>query len=313
MAWSPTDIPDVSGKTAIVTGANSGIGYFAALELARKGAKVVLACRSEERGRAALDRLQSELPDAHVELASLDLASLDSVRAFASGFLERHDRLELLLNNAGVMAIPRRETADGFEMQIGTNHFGHFALTGLLLDCLIASGPARVVNVSSMAHAMGHMNFDDLHSKRKYKKWAVYGQSKLANVHFTYELQRKLEAAGVPVISLACHPGYAATNLQQVGPQMSGSTFNKILMGVGNFLMAQSAEQGAWPTLYAATTPDAQGGDFIGPKGMAHTRGAPVKHASAGRSHKTEHAERLWEVSVEATGVDYAVLRDRSA
>lgn len=308
MTWRVTDIPDLSGKTAIVTGANSGIGYYAALELARKGAAVVLACRSAERGAEALDRFRAELPDGRFELASLDLASLGSVRTFAADFLGKHDRLDLLINNAGVMAIPRRLTADGFEMQLGTNHFGHFALTGLLLERLLATDAARVVNVSSMAHGMGRMNFDDLHGEKHYAKWAAYGQSKLANLHFTFDLQRRLEAAGAGLIALACHPGYAATNLQHVGPQMTGSIVNKLIMNFGNALLAQSAEAGAWPTLYAATSPDAHGGDFIGPKGIGRMRGAPIKHPPAGRALKREHAEKLWAVSVEATGVDYAAL-----
>ena len=308
MAWSPDDIPDQSGKTALVTGANSGIGYHAALELARRGAHVVLACRSEAKGQQALTSIQSRCPNASIELSLVDLADLSSVRAFCERTVSHHDRLDLLVNNAGVMAIPKSATVDGFEMQIGVNHLGHFALTGLLLERLLQSGASRVVNVSSLAHRMGRMNFDDLQASRKYDKGGAYGASKRANLLFTYELQRRLEAADAAAISVGCHPGYAATNLQQVGPSMTGSRIAKALMGASNLLFAQSAERGAWPTLYAATSQSVRGGQFIGPRGPGNLHGAPQPNRSSGASRDPDSMRRLWELSVDLTGVDYAAL-----
>ncbi|MGH7268851.1 MAG: oxidoreductase, partial [Polyangiaceae bacterium] len=265
--WTTGSVPDLSGKTFIVTGANSGIGYEAALALAQKRASVVLACRNLEKGQAAMVAIRAVAPEAKLELSQLDLGSLRSVRTFAEGFLSAHERLDVLVNNAGIMAIPRRQTEDGFEMQWGTNHLGHFALTGLLIGRIIGSAPARVVNVSSMAHTMGSFDWDDLQLERSYAKWPAYGRSKLANLLFTNELARRLEGRAGGVVAVACHPGYAATNLQSVGPEMTGSTIGKLLMAAGNSIIAQSARKGALPTLYAATAPDVRGGDFIGPDG----------------------------------------------
>src|SRR4051794_25504287 len=251
--WSTADMPDLNGRFAIVTGANSGIGFHAALELARAGARVVVAARSRERGEAALARMEG-----HVELRLLALAALASVRSFADAVDEP---LDLLVNNAGVMAIPRRETPDGFEMQLGTNHLGHFALTGLLLPRLLDASEPRVVTVSSTAHRMGKIAFDDLQSERDYHQWRAYGQSKLANLLFALELQRRSDAAGAGLLSVAAHPGYAATNLQYVGPEMEGSRLKKLLMRLGNTVIAQSDSAGALPTLYAATQ-DIPGGAY---------------------------------------------------
>jgi|HubBroStandDraft_1064217.scaffolds.fasta_scaffold35337_1 NAD(P)-dependent dehydrogenase (short-subunit alcohol dehydrogenase family) len=306
--WTTASIPAQSGKTYIVTGANSGIGYEAALELAKKGASVVLACRSPERSQAAADRIRAAAPKANLELAPLDLASLRSVRSFADWFQRTHDRLDVLINNAGVMAIPRQVTEDGFEMQLATNHLGHFALTGLLLGRLLASAPSRVVNVSSMVHVMGKFDWDDLQMERRYDKWLSYARSKMANLLFTYELARRLQARGAGVIAVACHPGYAATNLQSVGPRLSGSALGKAFMAVGNAVFAQSAAAGAWPTLLAATGPDVRGGDFYGPAGPMHMTGVPKKHASHRRSYDKGDAARLWDASVKLTGVTFAEL-----
>jgi NAD(P)-dependent dehydrogenase (short-subunit alcohol dehydrogenase family) len=308
MTWTAKDIPDLSGKTAIVTGGNSGIGYEAALQLAGKGATTVLACRDAAKAREAAVRVKATVPQAAVEFMSLDLASLVSIRAFAALFLEKHDAVHILCNNAGVMALPYRKTVDGFEMQFGTNHLGHFALTGLLLERLLATGGARVVNVSSTAHRWGWMSFDDLNSERHYAKWRAYGQSKLANLLFTYELQRRLEAAGAAAISVACHPGYAATNLQAAGPRMEGSSFMESITNLGNRLLAQDAAMGALPTLYAATAPDVRGGDYIGPDGLFENSGYPKKTTSNSRSHDRASAARLWKVSEELTGVRYEAL-----
>ena len=301
-------MPDLSGKTIIVTGGNSGIGYEAAQQLARKGSYVVLACRDMEKARAAIASITAAHREASLAALPLDLASLASIRSFASAFLAQHSALHVLCNNAGVMALPYRKTVDGFEMQFGTNHLGHFALTGLLLERLLATPGARVVNVSSGAHRMGAIRFDDLHWERGYRKWAAYGQSKLANLLFTYELQRKLAAGNANLISVACHPGYAATNLQLAGPRMAGATFMESLSQLANRYVAQSAAMGALPTLHAATAPDVRGGDYIGPAGLGEMWGHPKKVQSNRRSHDTAVAAKLWEISEQLTGVRYSAL-----
>ena len=307
--WTADDIPDLTGKVIVVTGGNSGIGYEAALQLAGKGAHVVLACRDLAKAAAAIDSIKASHRNASLEAMALDLASLASVRTFAQEFLAKHGKLDVLCNNAGVMALPYRKTADGFEMQFGTNHLGHFALTGLLLEPLLATKGARVVNVSSTAHRMGKMRFDDLQWEHGYGKWAAYGQSKLANLLFTYELQRRLEAIGADLISVACHPGYAATNLQAAGPRMQGSSLLESLVALSNRLFAQSAAMGALPTLYAATAADVNGGDYIGPGGFAETWGHPKKVGSSARSHDPAAAARLWDISEALTGIKYEALR----
>lgn len=304
--WTADDLPNLSGKTIVVTGGNSGIGYCAALELARKGARVVLACRDQSKASKAADAIRAAHANAAVDVMALDLASLASVRAFADAFHRQHARLDVLCNNAGVMALPPRKTADGFEMQIGTNHLGHFALTGQLLDLLRSTAGARVVNVSSGAHRAGWIRFDDLHWERGYRKWFAYGQSKLANLLFTYELQRRLAAANIPVISVACHPGYAATNLQAAGPRMAGSTLMEQVTALGNRLFAQSAEMGALPTLFAIAAADVRGGDYIGPDGAGEMHGHPRKVQSNPRSHDESTARRLWDLSEQLTQVRYA-------
>jgi NAD(P)-dependent dehydrogenase (short-subunit alcohol dehydrogenase family) len=301
--WAVADIPDLGGRRAVVTGANSGIGFHAALQLARHGAEVVMACRSAERGQAALDRLRAAAPEAKVELAALDLADLASVREFADGQGGRP--LDLLVNNAGVMALPRRTTADGFEMQFGTNHLGHFALTGLLLPALRAAGAPRVVTVTSGFAWAGRIRFDDLQWERRYQKWGAYAQSKLANLLFTRELGRRVPE----VVSVAAHPGFAATNLQQAGPRMEGSRFMERGAGVLNAVMAQSAADGALPTLYAATAPDVAAGACYGPR-LLQWRGAPTEVVTHPQAKRPEPAARLWEVSESLTGVRYEISAD---
>ena len=296
-------LPDARGRVAIVTGGNGGIGLEAARMLAQKGARVLLACRSREKTEAALAELRSSVPGGEFESRPLDLADLASVRAFASAFLDAHSRLDLLVNNAGVMAIPRRETADGFEMQLGTNHLGHFALTALLLERLLATPDARVVNVASGAHRMGKMDFGDLQGARSYRRWAAYGQSKLANLLFTFELARRLDAAGASQKSVACHPGYAATDLQFVGARMDGWKLLELPMRLGNALLAQSARDGALPTVYAALAPDVDSGDYIGPDGMGELWGAPRKVGASAQARSETDAHRLWEVSERLTGL----------
>jgi NAD(P)-dependent dehydrogenase (short-subunit alcohol dehydrogenase family) len=300
--WTAEQIPDQAGRTAVVTGANSGLGLVAARELARAGADVVLACRNAEKGEAAVESIRAVVPGARVAVEALDLSSLASVRDFAERFAAGHESLDLLINNAGVMAPPRRETADGFELQFGTNHLGHFALTGLLLGKLEGREDARVVTLSSGAHKLGRIDFDDLQRRRRYFRWTVYGQSKLANILFARELDRRLREAGSTVKSLAAHPGYAATNLQSAAPP----ALDRALMAVTNRLLAQSAEMGALPELYAATRPNLDGGLFIGPDGWEEQRGHPkvVFPSRAGQDAVT--AARLWEASEELTGVSYS-------
>ncbi len=306
--WTAEQMPEQSGRTVVVTGGNSGLGYETTARLAAKGARVVLACRSGERAADAKASIEARHPNASLESLPLDLANLASVRDFAKAFLDRHDSLHVLVNNAGVMAIPRCETADGFEMQIGTNHLGHFALTGLLLPRLLATKSARIVNLSSTAHRIGRMDFGDLHGRERYSKWGAYGQSKLANLLFTFELQRRLAAKGAGTVAVACHPGYASTNLQLVGPRMSGSTWGESLMGAANRIFAQSAAMGALPTLFAATAAGVEGGHYIGPGGFAEAWGHPKRVGSSARSRDAADAARLWELSVGETGVSYEAL-----
>ena len=302
--WTADDIPDLSGKTIVVTGGNSGIGYEAALALARKRAEVILACRDLGKARTAAAQIAASA-GAKVDVMELDLSNLASVRGFSDAFHLKHQALDVLCNNAGVMAIPYRQTADGFEMQFGTNHLGHFALTGLLLDRLLATEGARVVNVSSGAHRMGKIRFDDLQWKNGYRKWSAYGQSKLANLLFTLELQRKVNAAGRKLLAVACHPGYAATNLQAAGPRMQGSSMLESLFSVGNSLLAQSAAMGALPTEYAAVAPDVHGNDYIGPDGIGELWGTPEHVGRSAAAQDGAVASRLWEVSEQLTNVHY--------
>jgi NAD(P)-dependent dehydrogenase (short-subunit alcohol dehydrogenase family) len=304
-SWTADDMPDLSGKTIVVTGGNSGIGYEAALEFARKRADVILACRDLGKARTAAEQITKSSPGAKVSVMELDLSKLASVRGFSDAFHLEHPALHVLCNNAGVMAIPYRQTADGFEMQFGTNHLGHFALTGLLLDRLLATEGARVVNVASGAHRFGSIRFDDLQWKNGYRKWRAYGQSKLANLLFTLELQRKLDAVGKKLLCVACHPGYAATNLQAVGPKMSGSSVMEYLSEAGNKLFSQSAAMGALPTEYAAAAPDIKGGDYIGPDGMGELWGHPVRVGRSAAAQDAAAASRLWEISEQLTSVHY--------
>jgi len=309
--WTINDIPNQRGNVAVVTGGNSGIGYETALALAGKGARVILAVRSAEKGQAAVTAIQRAHPGAAAEVMALDLSSLASVRRFAETFLQRFDTLPLLINNAGVMALPYARTADGFEMQFGTNHLGHFALTGLLMPAILATPRARVVVVSSGLHASGTIDFDNLDGAKSYAPWRAYSQSKLANLLFAYELQRRFTAAGVDAMSVGCHPGYAATNLQAAGPQMRGSRFGELLSQIANRLLAQSAAMGALPTLYAATAADVNGCDYIGPMGWMEMRGAPGKVKSSDRSYDPALAARLWQVSERLTGVRYDLAARR--
>jgi NAD(P)-dependent dehydrogenase (short-subunit alcohol dehydrogenase family) len=294
MKWTARDMPDQSGKVAVVTGANSGIGLVAARELAAKGATVVAACRNTAKAADAFGNNEAEIRE-------LDLADLGSVRTFAEQLSNDHPKLDLLINNAGVMAPPRQLTKDGFESQFGTNHLGHFALTGLVLGNLLAAPAPRVVTVSSGAHRFGWMNFDDLQRERRYNNWLAYGQSKLSNLLFAFELQRRASAANTDLKSMAAHPGYSRTNLQFAGPHL----YEQLIMRVTNPLLGQSAAMGALPTLYAATAPDLPGGAFIGPDGFMEQRGYPHVVTAADRAYDEPSASRLWEVSEQLTGVRY--------
>jgi NAD(P)-dependent dehydrogenase (short-subunit alcohol dehydrogenase family) len=300
--WTAADMSDQSGRTAIVTGANSGLGLATARELARGGAAVIMGCRNLGKGEEAARRIRTAVPHAVLEVAALDLADLGSVREFAARAADTHEQIDLLINNAGIMAAPRRLTRDGFESQFGTNHLGHFALTGLLLPALLNAPTARVVTVSSTLHRRGTMNFDDLQGERTYSRWGAYGQSKLANLMFCFELQRRAVEADTALRSLAAHPGYAATNLQFAAPDR---LYEKAYMWIGNRLFAQSADMGALPTLYAATVPDLPGGTYIGPGGRGESRGYPKVVTAAGKAYDEQAWRRLWELSEQLTGVHY--------
>jgi NAD(P)-dependent dehydrogenase (short-subunit alcohol dehydrogenase family) len=292
--WTAADIPEQTGKTAVVTGSNSGLGASIAGMLARAGASVVLAVRNTTKG----EQVASEIGE-RARVEELDLADLASVRAFAERLPDR--KLDLLINNAGVMAPPRRLTVDGFESQIGTNHLGHFALTGLLLERLLAADAPRVVTQSSGAHRIGTIHFDNLHGERRYNNWLWYGQSKLANLMFAFELQRR--AVDTHLKSLAAHPGYAATNLQFSGP---ARWYERVTMEITNRVIAQSADMGALPALYAATAHDVPPGAFVGPDGFLEQRGHPHLVTAAGKAYDEQAWRRLWDLSEQLTGVSYA-------
>jgi NAD(P)-dependent dehydrogenase (short-subunit alcohol dehydrogenase family) len=295
--WSAENIPDLTGKIAIVTGANSGIGYEMARALAHKKATVILACRDMDKGEAAAGQIAQEYPEAKAELLQLDLSDLASVRRFADQFTSHYESLDILINNAGIMRTPFGKTVDGFELQFGTNHLGHFALTGLLLDLISCTPQARVITVSSGGERFGgEIDFDNLNGEKQYDPGAAYGQSKLANLLFTYELQRRLEDAGVDTIAVAAHPGWTkSTNL----------TVHWRMVRYLTSFIGQEPEMGALPALYAATAPGVQGGDYYGPDGWLELRGHPAKVQSSDRSHDTVVAAKLWTVSEELTGVRY--------
>ncbi|MGW6055001.1 oxidoreductase [Streptomyces sp. NPDC055189] len=308
--WNASDIPDQSGRTAVVTGANSGIGYVTARELARRGARVVLACRSVERGTRALEQLRSEVPSAEAEFRRLDLGDLRSVREFAAAYDRdgEGEGLDLLVNNAGVMALPYGQTADGFETQFGVNHLGHFALTGLLLPRLLRTPGARIVTVSSAFHVLANIDMGDLNSARSYRRWIAYGRSKTANLLFVHELARRLAARGSGIVAAAAHPGYAETNLQAAAPRMEGRKVAERVMWLGNRVLAQPATAGALPTLYAATARGVRPDSFTGPRVLGW-QGAPGKSWRAKWTLNDTASERLWAASVGLTGVEYGALR----
>lgn len=294
--WSAENIPDQKGKVVIVTGSSSGIGYEAARVIANKGAEVIIAVRSLDKGEAAAQKIRSQYKDADVKVMKLDLADLSSVKTFAEEFRSKYSRLDRLINNAGVMIPPYSRTKDGFELQFGTNHLGHFALTGQLSEILAATPDSRVVNVASGAHKFGKIDFDDLTwEKRGYTAWRAYGMSKIANLYFTYELNRRLKAAGIGTIATAAHPGYTATELQRTMP----------LAFLGNTLLAQGISMGTLPTLRAAYDKDAMGGEYYGPNGFMEMWGYPVLVESNDLSKDETIAAKLWDVSEGLTGVKF--------
>lgn len=293
--WTPKNIPNQSGRTAVVTGSNSGIGFHAAKELAAAGCTVIMACRNMAKAKKARETILAEHPDSDLHVMELNLADLDSVERFQKQYCSQYDGLDLLINNAGVMIPPYTKTAQGFELQFGTNHLGHFALTARLMPTILSTPQSRVVTVASTAHRMGNINFDDLQSENRYVAWSAYGQSKLANLLFCFELQRRLEEKSHDVRSIAAHPGYAHTALSD------HTFFIKLVSPIAG----QSAERGGWPTLRAATDPDAKGGSYWGPKHLFELRGPPVQVDSTKRSKNLDAADRLWAVSEELTGLSF--------
>lgn len=301
--WTADHIPRLDGRTYLVTGANSGLGYATARELVRQGGRVVMAVRDPAKGESARRSLREAQPEADLDLRHLDLADLDSVREFARGLATDRVPVDVLVNNGGIMMPPRSLTRQGFELQFGVNHLAHFALTGLLLDTLREARDARVVTVSSTLHRSGDIHFDDLTGEQRYQPRRFYAQSKFANVLFGLELDRRLRAAEFPVRSLLAHPGYTATNLQSTGP----TGLLNLLLKAGNRLVAQDATAGAWSQLYAATAPDVPSGAFVGPSGRGEMRGHPTLVEPVGAARDPALARRLWELSEELTGVPFGL------
>ena len=306
-AWTESDIPDVTGYVVLVTGANSGIGFHTARALAEHGATVVMGCRNPDKAEAAAAEIDALEPIGSVELSELDLSDLRSVEAAADRFRESHDRLDVLINNAGLMATPNQRTAQGFEMQIGVNHLGHFALTGLLVDTLLKTPGSRVVSVSSQGHRPGRIDLDDLNSDRSYSAWPAYFQSKLANLLFTNELQRRFVAADSDSIAVAAHPGASRTNL---GHESAGGVLSAVMERTRPLIervMSQDAAMGALPTLRAATDPDVAGGEYYGPAGLGEMKGHPTRVGMSSRAKDEDVARRLWEISEHLTEVTYPI------
>jgi NAD(P)-dependent dehydrogenase (short-subunit alcohol dehydrogenase family) len=306
MGWTAAEIGKLENEIVVITGANSGLGFSTTKILAEHGAKVVMACRSLDKAEQAKEEIEKEVDEPDLEVMELDLSDLESVKSFSEEFKQKYDSLDILCNNAGLMALPRRETEDGFEMQLGVNHVGHFALTAHLID-LIVEASGRVVNQSSMAHEDGEIDFDDLMSEKNYSKWGAYGQSKLANLLFTYELNRRLEDKDIDVESVACHPGISDTNLFKIGPKMEHSKIKLYLGQMISKIFGQSPSKGCLPMLYAATSEQIQGGEYIGPDGFKHARGYPEKQGSSEASHNEEDAKKLWERSEELTGLKFKI------
>jgi NAD(P)-dependent dehydrogenase (short-subunit alcohol dehydrogenase family) len=307
MQWTLENIPDLSGKTALVTGANAGIGYETAKALALRGATVVLACRNQKKAEDAAVWIRDHRRDARLSVLHLDLGSLATVHECAAAFSAQHARLDILINNAGLVAMPRHLTVDGFEMQFGVNFLGHFALTALLLPRLLAAPAARVVCVSSLAYKAGRLDFDDLNLEREYSRWGAYGRSKLAMLLFAEELDRRARAAGHPVRSSAVHPGYVQTDMRAGNKASYSGWLENALMRLGDRVLAIPAEQGALSSLYAATSPDAEGGVLYGPDRFFHLRGYPGPMTVSRKHIHPDDAWRLWEVAEQMSGVAFSI------
>jgi len=305
--WTLDQIPQQTGRIAVVTGANSGLGFFTTRALALKGAKVIMACRNLDKGEIARQAIINEGVAVEPEVWQLNLASLESVKQFALKFAATGTRLDLLINNAGHMAVPYERTEDGFEMQFGVNHLGHFALTALLWPILSKTVGSRVVQVSSLAHHFGKIRFEDIHWEKSYKKWGAYGMSKLANLLFVRELTNKLAESGDKVTVAAAHPGYADTELQAKGSRMKGNQLGAFSMNLLNKLVAQSGEKGALPSLYAATAKDVEQGAYFGPGGLMKLHGWPVPDSPNKKLVNNEVAGKLWNVSEALTSVEFKV------
>ena len=310
--WTAQDIPNLSGKIIVITGANSGLGFESSKVLAKKGATVVMAVRNIKKGEKAKSDILKDQPQASLDLMRLDVGDLSSVREFAEAFKAKYDRLDILINNAGVMAIPRQETADGFEMQLGVNHLGHFALTGLLLDVIVNTPNARIHNVTSSANYTGTINFDDLMGEENYGRWGAYGQSKLANVFFTFELQKRLTAAGFDTLTNTSHPGFVYTNLQENSLAQSETKMEALLYRIMRPIMAQDVTMGILPMLYGSTALDAKGGVFYGPRTF-NMRGYPAEKKANKEAYDAQALKRFWEVSEKLTGVSYELFNQVTA
>ena len=305
--WSTNDMPSQQGKIALITGANSGIGFEAAKALAEKGAHVIMACRNPQKANEAMETLRREVPNADITFLQMDLASQSSVKAAVETFKKDHAQLDLLINNAGVMWLPKSDTEDGYEMQFGTNHLGHFTLTGLLLDTLTSTPDSRIVTVSSLGHYTGKIHFDDIKLDKRYGKHKSYAQAKLANLMFAYELDRKLKAAGKSTRSIAVHPGGSSTNLATPGFEKGASLFT----GVAKLFfpyVTQTAQSGALPTLFGATAAEVNGGDYIGPSKLFEVIGAPKKVNSSRYSKRKDVAEKLWQLSEDLTNTQFDAI-----
>ena len=307
MKWTEADIPGQAGKIVVITGANSGLGFFTSLELARKGARVIMACRNLEKGEEARQKILATRPEYEPELWELDLSVLSSIRSFAEKFLAKHQGPDVLINNAGVMALPYMKTSDGFEMHFGVNHLGHFALTALLWPGICKLPGARIVNVSSAAHNSGKIRFEDIHWEQDYKKWGAYGMSKLANLLFTLEMTRRLKDSDFKVLVASAHPGYADTSLVAKGMNMSGSDKTGGIVNAANRILAQSGPMGALPSLYAATDPGVEAGSYYGPSGFLRLYGWPGLTPPNPKRVTPPVAARLWELSESLTGIKFEI------
>jgi NAD(P)-dependent dehydrogenase (short-subunit alcohol dehydrogenase family) len=306
MNWTSKNISDLNKHVILITGANSGLGFESAKKLSKAGAEIIFACRNEDKALKAINLIKNEINDAKLTYYQLDLMSLNSIKDFSNKILNDYKKLNVLMNNAGIMAIPRKETQDGFEAQFGTNHLGHFALTGHLLPLILKTNNSRIVNVSSIAHTFGQMNWNDINHKNSYNKWPVYGMSKLSNLLFTQALKNKLEEHEHKTIAVSAHPGWTSTNLQLIGPQMAKSKIEYFGAKIANKVFAQDVEMGALPQIFASIDSNIKNGEFYGPNGLFNMRGFPIKVKSMKKARNYVSAEKLWSISENLTKVKYS-------